>query len=343
MTNPQSQLPIPRILLTGKNGQVGFELQRSLAVLGEVIAVDRDDCDLSNPDSIRDLVQRIRPDIIVNPAAHTAVDKAESEVELATLLNTTAPQVFAEEAAKLGALLVHYSTDYVFDGRKDGAYLEDDVTNPQSVYGKTKLAGEDAILASGCRHLIFRTSWVFGAHGANFLKTMLRLMQQRDALSVVADQIGAPTSASLIADVTAHAIRQILGIENWGVGRRELACGDVVSREADFHSPIPNLQSPLEAQSQLPSIYGTYHLVAAGETSWHGYASLVNKIAAQQGYTLKIASDAIKAIPASDYPVPAPRPANSRLNTQKLQSTFGLELPDWQVGVQQVMTLIKQP
>ncbi|MBM5573561.1 NAD(P)-dependent oxidoreductase [Deefgea sp. CFH1-16] len=170
MTNPQSPLPTPRILLTGKNGQVGFELQRSLAVLGEVVAVDRDDCDLSNPDAIRDLVQRIRPDIIVNPAAHTAVDKAESEVELATLLNTTAPQVFADEAAKLGALLVHYSTDYVFDGRKDGAYLEDDVTNPQSVYGKTKLAGEDAIRASGCQHLIFRTSWVFGAHGANFLK-----------------------------------------------------------------------------------------------------------------------------------------------------------------------------
>ncbi|QKJ65576.1 dTDP-4-dehydrorhamnose reductase [Deefgea piscis] len=299
---------IPKILVTGKNGQVGFELQRSLAVLGEVIAVDRDDCDLSNPDAIRDLVQRICPDIIVNPAAHTAVDKAESEVELATLLNTTAPQVFAEEAAKLGALLVHYSTDYVFDGRKNGAYLEDDVTNPQSVYGKTKLAGEDAIRASGCRHLIFRTSWVFGAHGANFLKTMLRLMQQRDALSVVADQIGAPTSASLLADVTAQIISQYLRSNN----------------QAEFN-------------------FGTYHVVAAGETSWHGYASLVNDIAGQQGYTLKVASDAIKAIPASDYPVPAPRPANSRLNTQKLQSTFGLLLPDWQVGVQQVMTLIKQP
>ena len=299
---------IPKILVTGKNGQVGFELQRSLAVLGEVIAIDRDDCDLSNPDAIRAVVQRIRPDIIVNPAAHTAVDKAESEVELATLLNTTAPQVFAEEAAKLGALLVHYSTDYVFDGRKDGAYVEDDASNPQSVYGKTKLAGEEAIRASGCRHLIFRTSWVFAAHGANFLKTMLRLMQQRDALSVVADQIGAPTSASLIADVTAQIIAQYL-------------------RSVD--------------QPQFS--YGTFHLVANGETSWHGYASLINQIANEQGYTLKIAGEAIKAIPASDYPVPAPRPANSRLNTQKLQSTFGLVLPDWQVGVQQVMTLIKQP
>ncbi|MGL4994733.1 MAG: dTDP-4-dehydrorhamnose reductase, partial [Deefgea sp.] len=195
---------IPKILVTGKNGQVGFELQRSLSVLGEVIAVDRGDCDLSNPAAIRKLVQRVRPDIIVNPAAHTAVDKAESEVELATLLNATAPQIFAEEAAKLGALLVHYSTDYVFDGAKDGAYLESDVTNPQSVYGKTKLAGELAVAAANPRHLIFRTSWVFGAHGGNFLKTMLRLMQQRDALSVVADQIGAPTSASLIADVTAQ-------------------------------------------------------------------------------------------------------------------------------------------
>ncbi|WP_288842405.1 dTDP-4-dehydrorhamnose reductase [uncultured Deefgea sp.] len=325
MTNPQSPLPTPRILLTGKNGQVGFELQRSLAVLGEVIALDRDDCDLANPDAIRAVVQRIRPDIIVNPAAHTAVDKAESEVELATLLNTTASQVFAEEATKLGALLVHYSTDYVFDGRKDGAYLEDDVTNPQSVYGKTKLAGEDAIRASGCRHLIFRTSWVFGAHGANFLKTMLRLMQQRDALSVVADQIGAPTSASLIADVTAHAIRQVMD-SGRGVGSGDLGVAGSAA------SPIPNPQSP------IPDLYGTYHLVASGETSWHGYASLINKIANEQGYTLKIAGEAIKAIPASDYPVPAPRPANSRLNTQKLQSTFGVVLPDWQVGVQQVMT-----
>ena len=296
-----------KILITGKNGQVGFELQRSLAVLGEVIAVDRSDCDLSDPAAIRELVQRIRPDIIVNPAAHTAVDKAESEVELATALNTTAPQVLAEEAAKLGALLAHYSTDYVFDGTKEGAYLESDTTNPQSVYGKTKLAGEAAIRASGCRHLIFRTSWVFGAHGANFLKTMLRLMQQRDSLSVVADQIGAPTSASLIADVTAQIMAQYL-------------------------------RSPDQAQFD----FGTFHLVAHGETSWHGYASLINTIANLQGYTLKVASKDLKAIPATDYPVPAPRPANSRLNTQKLQDTFGVHLPDWTVGVQQVMTLLKQ-
>lgn len=298
---------LKKILLTGKNGQVGFELQRSLAVLGEVIAVDRADCDLSIPEAIRELVQRIRPDIIVNPAAHTAVDKAESEVELATLLNATAPKVFAEEAAKLNALLVHYSTDYVFDGLKDGAYFEADASNPQSVYGKTKLTGENAIRESGCRHLIFRTSWVFGAHGANFLKTMLRLMQQRDTLSVVADQIGAPTSASLIADVTAQIIAQYL-------------------------------RTPDQTQFD----FGTYHLVAAGETSWHGYASLVNSIADLQGYTLKVLSKDIKAIPASDYPVPTPRPANSQLNTQKLQETFGLVLPDWSMGVQHVMTLLKQ-
>lgn len=298
---------IPKILVTGKNGQVGFELQRSLSVLGEVIAVDRDECDLSNPAGIRELIQRVRPDIIVNPAAHTAVDKAESEFELARLLNTSAPQVLAEEAAKLGTLLVHYSTDYVFDGQKDGAYLESDATNPQSVYGKTKLAGELAVAAANPRHLIFRTSWVFGAHGGNFLKTMLRLMQQRDALSVVADQIGAPTSASLIADVTAQIIAQYL------------------------RSPDP-----------AHFVFGTYNLVAKGETSWHGYAVFINTIAKQQGYTLKIARDEIKAIPASEYPVPAPRPLNSRLNTQKLETTFGLLLPEWQAGVQNVTRLLKQ-
>ncbi|WP_051258663.1 dTDP-4-dehydrorhamnose reductase [Chitinibacter tainanensis] len=298
---------IPKILVTGKNGQVGFELQRSLAVLGEVIAVDREECDLSNPVAIRELVQRIRPDIIVNPAAYTAVDKAESEVDLAAALNATAPQICAEEAAKLGALLIHYSTDYVFDGNKDGWYVETDTPNPQSVYGKTKLAGELAVAAANPRHLIFRTSWVFGAHGGNFLKTMLKLMQTRDALSVVADQFGAPTAASLLADVTSQIIAQYL-------------------RSSD----------------KSKFAYGTYHLVAAGETSWHGYASLVNDLAVQQGYTLKVASQEIKAIPAGDYRVPAPRPANSRLNTQKLQTTFGLTLPSWQQGVGQVMTLLKQ-
>ncbi|QLI80517.1 dTDP-4-dehydrorhamnose reductase [Chitinibacter fontanus] len=298
---------IPKILVTGKNGQVGFELQRSLAVLGEVIAVDREECDLSNPAAIRELVQRVRPDIIVNPAAYTAVDKAESEVELATALNAIAPQVLAEEAAKLGALLVHYSTDYVFDGKKDGYYVETDKPNPQSVYGKTKLAGELAVAAANPRHLIFRTSWVFGVHGGNFLKTMLRLMLQRDALSVINDQYGAPTSASLLADVTAQIVAQYV-------------------RSAD----------------QSNFAYGTYHLLAAGETSWYGYALLINEFATLQGYTLKIAAKDIQAIPASAYPLPAPRPANSRLDSRKLQSTFGLVLPQWPSAVQQVMMLIKQ-
>ncbi|WP_410498590.1 dTDP-4-dehydrorhamnose reductase [Chitinibacter sp. S2-10] len=300
-------MALTKILLTGKNGQLGFELQRSLAILGDVIALDRADCDLANTDAVRELVQRVRPDIIVNPAAYTAVDQAETDSELTYAINTTAAQAFAEEAAKLGALLIHYSTDYVFDGCKEGWYVETDLPNPQSVYGKTKLAGEEAIRNSGCRHLIFRTSWVFGAHGGNFLKTMLRLMQTRDALSVINDQYGAPTSASLIADATAQIIAQYIFSQN----RAEFA-------------------------------YGTYHLVAGGETSWHGYASLINDIAALQGYTLRITSKAIQAIPATAYPVSAPRPANSRLDTQKLQTTFGLRLPAWQDGVHQVMTLFKQ-
>ena len=295
----------PRILLTGKKGQVGFELQRSLALLGEVVAVDREDCDLSDPAAIRALVARVQPQVIVNPAAHTAVDKAESEPELAHAINTIAPQVFAEEAAKLGALLVHYSTDYVFDGTKDGWYSETDTPNPQSVYGKTKLAGELAIAAANPRHLIFRTSWVFGTHGANFLKTILRLAVEREELKIIADQYGAPTAASLLADVTAHAIRQVLADESKAAG-----------------------------------LYGTYHLVAGGETSWHGYAEQVVQLAKEAGMPVLVKE--ILAIPTSAYPLPAPRPANSRLNTQKLQTAFGLRLPEWQEGVQQVMTLLRR-
>ena len=295
----------PRILLTGKKGQVGFELQRSLALLGEVVAVDREDCDLSDPAAIRALVARVQPQVIVNPAAHTAVDKAESEPELAHAINTIAPQVFAEEAAKLGALLVHYSTDYVFDGTKDGWYSETDTPNPQSVYGKTKLAGELAIAAANPRHLIFRTSWVFGTHGANFLKTILRLAVEREELKIIADQYGAPTAASLLADVTAHAVRQVLAEESKAAG-----------------------------------LYGTYHLVAGGETSWHGYAEQVVQLA--KDAEMQVLAKQILAIPTSAYPLPAPRPANSRLNTQKLQTACGLRLPEWQEGVQQVMTLLRR-
>jgi dTDP-4-dehydrorhamnose reductase len=298
---------LTKILLTGKNGQLGFELQRSLAVLGEVIAVGRKECDLSNPAAIRTLVQTVRPDMIVNAAAYTAVDQAEKDVKAATQLNVIAPQILAEEAAKLGALLIHYSTDYVFDGQKDGWYSETDMPNPQSVYGKTKLAGELAVAAANPQHLIFRSSWGLGVCGSNFLKTMLNLMQQKGALRVVADQTGAPTTASLQADVTAQIIAQFL------------RCKD----RAQF-------------------AYGTYHLAASGETSWYGYALLVFDFAALHGYTLKINRDAIQAITTNQYPLSALRPANSRLNTLHLQTTFGLKLPEWQTGVVQVMTQLKQ-
>lgn len=293
-----------KILITGKNGQVGFELQRSLSVLGEIVAVDVADCDLSNPEAIRTLVREVQPDIIVHPAAYTAVDKAESETDLAQTINATAPGVLAEEAAKLGALIVHYSTDYVFDGTKDGIYTEDDTPNPQSVYGKTKLAGEAAVAAANPKHVILRTSWVFGAHGANFLKTMLRLAKERDALKIVADQFGAPTSAALLADVTAQIVAQYL-------------------RAAD--------------KAAFP--FGLYHLVSQGETSWHGYAHTVVEAARRYGWQLNVRD--IAPIPTSAYPLPAPRPANSRLSTAKLQQTFGLTLPTWQAQVEQVLTLLK--
>jgi len=293
---------LPRILVTGKNGQVGFELRRSLSVLGEVIAVDRDECDLADPETIRRVVRAARPDVIVNPAAYTAVDKAESEPDLARAINAVAAGVLAEEAARCGALIVHYSTDYVFDGVGDGVYSEDDAPNPQSVYGQTKLEGERAVAAANPRHLILRTSWVFGAHGANFLKTMLRLAREREALKIVADQFGAPTSAALLADVTAHAVARYLR----------------------------------EGAASFP--FGVYHLVSAGETSWHGYAQYVIESARRRGQTFKVAE--LAPIPTSAYPLPAPRPANSRLSTAKLQQAFGLTLPQWQAQVEQVLTLL---
>lgn len=292
------------ILLTGKNGQVGFELQRALSPLAEIVAVDQSDCNLANANAVRRLVASTRPDIIVNPAAYTAVDKAESEPELAQAINGVAPSVFGEEAAKLGALVVHYSTDYVYDGRKAGWLLEDDLPNPLSVYGKTKLEGENALVKSSAKYLIFRTSWVFGAHGANFAKTMLRLAVERPELKVVADQFGAPTSAALIADVTA----QILG---------------------------QYLQCSHPAQSQFP--YGIYHLVAAGYTSWHEYAQAIIKEAQLVGKQLKIGPADVQAITTTEYPLPAPRPTNSCLDTTRLRETFGLCLPHWRNGLKHVM------
>jgi len=250
-----------KILLTGKNGQVGFELQRSLAPLGEIVAVDQTDCDLADAEAIRRLVTATRPDIIVNPAAYTAVDKAETDQVRAQAINGVAPGIFGEEAAKLGALVVHYSTDYVFRGDKPGLYTETDDPDPQSVYGKTKLAGERALAASDAKHLIFRTSWVFGAHGVNFAKTMLRLAAERPSLKVVADQFGAPTSAALIADVTAQVLGQYL------------------CRPASADFP-----------------YGLYHLVAAGRTNWHEYAQAVVMAAMTAGKPLKLGPHDVQAI-----------------------------------------------
>jgi dTDP-4-dehydrorhamnose reductase len=294
-----------KILVFGKNGQLGWELQRSLAPLGEVIALSTDSAELCGNfldlEGIAATVRAVAPDVIVNAAAHTAVDKAESEVEQARTINALAPGVLAREAAKLGAWLVHYSTDYVFDGTGDRPWVEDDATGPLSVYGKTKLEGEQAIAASGCRHLIFRTSWVYAARGGNFAKTMLRLAKERDRLSVVSDQIGAPTGADLLADVTAHAIR---------------------------------------VAQQRPDVSGIYHLAAAGLTSWHGYASFVIEHARKAGVEIKVAQDAIGAVGSDAFPTPAPRPKNSRMATEKLQDTFSLTLPQWQSGVVRMLAEI---
>ena len=296
-----------KILLLGKNGQVGWELQRSLAPLGEVLALDRhstDFCgDLSQPERLAQTVLFYRPDVIVNAAAHTAVDKAESELELARCLNATAPAALAQAAAEVGALLVHYSTDYVFSGQGDRPWQETDATGPLSVYGQTKLEGEQAIVASGCKHLIFRTSWVYAARGGNFARTMLRLAGERERLTVIDDQHGAPTGADLIADVTAHAIRQVM-------------------------------------QPQAASLAGIYHLVAGGETTWHGYARHVIAQARliQPQLALKVTD--IAPVPTSAFPTPAQRPLNSRLNTHKLQQAFGLVLPPWQQGVDRMLAEI---
>ncbi|QXH71589.1 dTDP-4-dehydrorhamnose reductase [Pseudomonas atacamensis] len=290
-----------KILLLGKNGQVGWELQRSLAPLGELVALDRHLVDglcgdLSNLESLRATIRQIKPDVIVNAAAYTAVDKAESETELADRVNGLASGVMAEEAAASGAWLVHYSTDYVFSGQGVTPWLETDAVAPVNHYGSSKLSGEQAIIASGCKYLIFRTSWVYGARGNNFAKTMLRLAKDRDTLSVIADQIGAPTGADLIADVTALAIQQVI---------------------------------------KRPELAGLYHLAAAGEVSWHGYASLVIDFAKAQGEELAVKT--VSPIEATAYPTPARRPLNSRLNTQKLRDHFSLHLPDWQSGVTRML------
>jgi dTDP-4-dehydrorhamnose reductase len=287
-----------KILLFGCNGQVGWELQRALTPLGELVAVDFDSKDLaadfSRPRELAATVRAVRPDVIVNAAAHTAVDKAEAEPDLAHTINAQAPGVLAAEAATSNAWLVHYSTDYVFDGSGSKPRQEDDPTGPLSVYGRSKLEGEQRVRTSGCRHLILRTSWVYAARGGNFARTMLKLAAERDELKVIDDQVGAPTGADLLADVTAHAL-----------------CSAIAT----------------------PELGGTYHAVAAGETSWHGYAKLVIEWARTRGLPMRVAPERIVAVPSSAYPLPARRPLNSRLDSQRLQRTFGLTMPPWPLGV----------
>ena len=292
-TAPRSPLTARRILLTGANGQVGWELQRSLSALGEVIALDSKALDLADGAAIRRQVRAIAPQIIVNSAAYTAVDKAESEAEAARAVNATAPGILAEEAARLGAVLVHYSTDYVFNGSGSIPWREDDVCEPLNVYGASKLEGERLIQASGCRHLIFRTSWVYGARGSNFLLSMRRLMRERPELKIVDDQRGAPTWCRDLAEATAQVLSQLV-------------------------SPL------LAAENTTP--WGIYHMSNAGETSWHGFAQAIQALDAPDETR---APTSLLAIPSGDYPTPARRPLNSRLDNAKLEQTFGLRLQDW--------------
>ncbi|WP_280154601.1 dTDP-4-dehydrorhamnose reductase [Piscinibacter sp. XHJ-5] len=292
-----------KILLLGKNGQVGWELQRSLAPLGEVIALDRAGAqglsgDLSQPQAVAQTALALRPDVIVNAAAYTAVDRAESDTGLARTINAASPAALAQAAATMGSWLVHYSTDYVFDGSGDQPRDELAPTGPLSAYGRTKLEGEQAIAASGARHLIFRTSWVFAARGGNFARTMLRLAAERDRLRVIDDQVGAPTSAELIADVTAHAVRTAMA---------------------------------------RPALSGLYHLAAAGQTSWHRYACHVIEWARAHGQAVRVALQDIEPIATTEYPTPARRPLNSRLATNKLRDAFGVHLPAWEAGVERML------
>jgi dTDP-4-dehydrorhamnose reductase len=297
-----------RVLLLGANGQLGFALANALKALGEVRALARSEADLSNAFALRDnllsVVKKYQPHVIVNAAAYTAVDKAQTEQAIALQVNAQAVGVLAELAQSVNAVLVHYSTDYVFDGTGDKPWAEDDPTNPLSVYGQSKWLGECAVRQHCRKHLILRTSWVLGAHGNNFLKTMLRLAAERDSLRIVSDQIGAPTSADLLAKVTAGILRTML------------------------------------SAAQNDAGFGTYHLATAGETSWHAYAQYVVAGALKRGADLTCKPESIEPIPTSAYPLPAPRPANSRLNTEKIRSTFGIELPAWQVGVDAILDVL---
>lgn len=307
-----------KILLLGCEGQVGWELQRSLAPLGELVALGRDASrnpqslcgDLSQLDALAETVRTVRPQIIVNAAAHTAVDRAEKEIDLARTVNALAPGVLADEAQRLGAWLVHYSTDYVFDGSGTRPWCEDDPTGPLSVYGRTKLEGERAVQRCE-RHLIFRTSWVYGARGGNFAKTMMRLARERETMQVINDQWGAPTSAELLADVTALALHHALS----GAGG-------------------------VSSETSGRNLAGTYHLCAAGCTTWYEYAKYVLALVAAASHAIEMVVKEVKPVPTSAFPTPAQRPHNSRLDSSKLQNTFGLHLPSWQTGVLRMLNEI---
>jgi dTDP-4-dehydrorhamnose reductase len=290
-------MALPRILLIGRVGQVGWELHRVLAPIGNIACVDFPEIDLTKADSIRQQIRAAQPQVIINAAAYTAVDKAETDFDTAMLVNGTAPGIMAEEAKACGAWLIHYSTDYVFDGHKAAAYLETDPPNPLGAYGRTKLAGELAVQQSGVAHLLFRLCWVYGGRGQNFMLTMMRLARERETLRVVSDQTGCPTSARLIAETTGHALRKVL-------------------------------LSPNAA-----AFSGTYHLAAAGQTSWHGFAEAIIKRMPAEGRKCSL----VQPITAAEYPTPARRPANSVLNCDQLETTFGLRLPDWEAGLNLVL------
>ncbi len=289
-----------KILLTGKNGQLGWELQRSLSTLGEVIAMDQADMDLANPDAIRKICRDVKPNLIVNPAAYTAVDKAETEPALALAINGIAPGILAQEAQRLGAALIHYSTDYVFDGRKNTPYTEQDIPNPQNIYGSSKLAGERAIQAADAPHLILRTAWVYGRRGKNFLLTMQRLAREKPLLKIVDDQIGAPTWCRLLAEATAQIVAQAIA------------------------APKADVTGYIRQHS------GIYHMTSAGQTSWHGFASAI--LGGEAGATTQL-----QPIPSIEYPTPAARPAYSVLDNMQLTQTFGIVLPDWLTALEMVL------
>ena len=297
-----------KILLLGKNGQVGWELQRSLAPLGEVLALDRNSTshcgDLSNLEGLADTVRVFRPDVVVNAAAYTAVDKAESDQSTANLINALAPEVLARACAAIGAYLVHFSTDYVFDGTGQKPWLESDATGPLNVYGHSKLAGEKGIAKQGAKHVIFRTSWVYGTEGGNFAKTMLRLAQEREKMAVINDQFGAPTGAALLADITALCLQRV------------------------------------QPEQHEPYLSGIYHLAAAGETTWHAYAKYVLQQAQSLNPSLKYTVKEVAAVATTEFPTPAARPLNSRLNCSQLENALQLKLPAWQTGVDAMLSKI---